>query len=218
MLVSKAYVMEVRNAIKKVKEYKFELGKLYDPMDGKALGKMRLDVDDAVSKLNMADIADRIGVDKVLELGKRLGLTEDNAHHIQYVADTLDEYFAKLGNDVINDMPTLFDTGGVKGWSDNLVMALAVLIRKTKMASISKFRTDIGGKASFYIEIRHGERNATWALSNATTQMAYDLLDLTDLMDRRVHDSRGKIDHNVFMSIIHTVVKEYKSKGGNENE
>ena len=129
-----------------------------------------------------------------------------------------EEYFAKLGNDVINDMPTLFDTGGVKGWSDNLVMALAVLIRKTKMASISKFRTDIGGKASFYIEIRHGERNATWALSNATTQMAYDLLDLTDLMDRRVHDSRGKIDHNVFMSIIHTVVKEYKSKGGNENE
>ena len=218
MLVSKSYVIEVRDTIKKVKEYKFEAGKLYDPMNGKALGKMRLDVDDAVSKLDMSDIADRVGIDKVLEIGKRLGLTEDNAYHIKYVEDVLDEYFAKLGSDVINDVPTLFDTGGIKGWTDNLVMALAILIRKTKLASISKFRTDIGGKTSFGVEIRHNERNASWMLSNGMTQMAYDLLDLTDLRDRRVHDTRGKIDHNEFMSIIHTVVKEYEAKGGNENE
>lgn len=218
MLVSKSYVLEVRNAIKKVKEYKFEAGKLYDPMNGKALWKMRLDVDDAVSKLDMSDIADRVGIDTVLEIGKRLGLTEDNAYHIKYVEVILDEYFEKLESDAINDIPTLFDTGGIKGWTDNLVMALAVLTRKTKLASISKFRTDSGGTTSFGVEIRHNERNASWMLSNGMTQMAYDLLDLTDLRDRRVHDIRGKIDHNMFMSVIHTVVEEYKAKGGNENE
>ena len=68
MSVSKSYVLEVRNAIKKVKEYKFEAGKLYGQMNGKALGKMRLDVDDAVSKLDMSDIAERVREEKNISI------------------------------------------------------------------------------------------------------------------------------------------------------
>lgn len=212
MTITNKYITEVRNVVKEVDTLKTDLGRLINSLSCEDKSSRKMGLIERISKLDMNDMTSKLDMLYVFELGKYLGGLLENDECIHGTKKILDEYFAKLESEHLNTISSLYDTGGIANWTDNLIIAV---IRLSCNAGIPlnaiKFKADMHGKTQYGISIIYSDMTPSrvhWLFSNINDTI-YDLIDVPEFKNMIVHEGgRNSVDHGMFMRIIHKATED----------